>query len=116
MIFHRAILIIYSFKFFFTQTVRVSKSISEFWLSLLITGFELLGTKDNCLTLESVSSEIHCLKRAFQSPSQVKLSTSYIIPYCILELHLKMFMRHQRRIRFEPEGIKEHGARLPSKA
>ena len=42
--------------------MRFYKSIFHLWLSLLITVFELLGIKDNCLILESISSEVDFLK------------------------------------------------------
>lgn len=42
--------------------MRFYKSIFHLWLSLLITGFELLGIKDNCLILEFISLEVHFLK------------------------------------------------------
>lgn len=62
----------------FTKTMRFYKSIYHFWFSLIITGFELLGTGNNCLTLESISLEVGFL-RAPQFSSWVRFTTSFIM-------------------------------------
>lgn len=62
MIFHTVILIIYSFEKISPEVRGSLNLIFSLWPPLIITRLEILGTVDNCLTLESVSSEILFLK------------------------------------------------------
>lgn len=52
----------------FTKNRDILQIIYQFWLSVLITEFELLGIGDNCLTLVSISSEVDFLEELFNSP------------------------------------------------